>query len=188
MSLETNSHEDLQQKAMIDLAYEILQDERKAMDFREVFEKVAEIKGFTNEQKDANIAQFYTDLNINGHFLTKGSNLWGLKEWYSVEDIDEEITAVPKKKKKKKKKKKEVEPETFDYKEDELDDDKDSLEVLTADFKDDKVDDEDDVDQFNDLDDDLDDGFDDDEFDDEFDEEDNGEDTDDDTDDDKEDK
>lgn len=119
MSLKKYSHEELARTSMIELADLMLVDKKKALDFRDAFEKIAEMKGFTEEQKHESIAQFYTDLNIDGRFMTTGSNMWGLKRWYPVEQIDEAITEEPKKKKKAKKattktttkkKKKEEEP------------------------------------------------------------------------------
>ncbi|MDY0394260.1 DNA-directed RNA polymerase subunit delta [Virgibacillus halophilus] len=103
MSLKSMNKDELQNKAMIDLATMILTEEKKAMDFHDIYEKVADIKGFTGEGKEEALVQFYTDLNVDGQFLTLGSNMWGLKRWYPVEQIDEDITAEPKKKKTKKK-------------------------------------------------------------------------------------
>src|SRR5699024_8964741 len=37
------------------------------------------------------IVQFYTDLNTDGRFLNVGENIWGLRDWYSVADIEEKI-------------------------------------------------------------------------------------------------
>ena len=37
------------------------------------------------------IVQFYTDLNTDGRFLNVGENQWGLRDWYSVDDIEEKI-------------------------------------------------------------------------------------------------
>lgn len=106
MSVKDLTKERIDEMAMIDIATLILEEENKAMNFREIFDRVAELKELSEAEKDTGIAQFYTDLNIDGRFMTKGSNLWGLKKWYPVEEIDEDITPVPKKKKKKKAKKK----------------------------------------------------------------------------------
>lgn len=120
MSIKDYKQAQLDDMAMIDIATIILEDANKAMDFREIFNLVADVKGLSEAEKDVQISQFYTDLNIDGRFLTKGSNLWGLKRWYPIEDIDEDITAVPKRKKKKratttkKKKAKVEEPEDVD--------------------------------------------------------------------------
>lgn len=103
MSLKNYSHDELEKISKIELANAILMDEKKAMDFRDIYQKVAEVKGLTEADQQSGMAQFYTDINVDGRFLTIGSNLWGLKRWYPVDQIDEEVTAAPKKKKKKKK-------------------------------------------------------------------------------------
>src|SRR5699024_1961828 len=78
----------------------ILFDEKEAIHFKDVFEKVADIKGFSDERKAELIAQFYTDLNIDGRFITTGANLWGLKRWYPADQIDEQVSNPSKRKKK----------------------------------------------------------------------------------------
>lgn len=145
---------------MIELAHLILLDEKKAINFREIFDKIAEMKEFTNEQKEEFIAQFYTDLNIDGRFMTLGSNMWGLKRWYPVEQMDEEVNLAPKKKKKKaKKKKKEViEDDEIDIEAEDLDIVDGDVEELVDGFADDEDEDFDEIDDdFDDFDEDLDD-------------------------------
>lgn len=88
---------------MIELANLILFEEKKAINFKEVFEKIVKIKEISEEEKQDYIAQFYTDLNVDGRFIMIGSNMWGLKRWYPVEQIDEDITVEKKTKKKRKK-------------------------------------------------------------------------------------
>ncbi|WP_449355029.1 DNA-directed RNA polymerase subunit delta [Virgibacillus natechei] len=99
MSLKQYSHEDVKQMAMIELAGSVLADEKKSLHFKDLFDKVTGMKDFSEEKKTAIIAQFYTDLNVDGRFITLGENMWGLKRWYPVEKMDEE-GGVPKKKKK----------------------------------------------------------------------------------------
>ncbi|WP_042221394.1 DNA-directed RNA polymerase subunit delta [Oceanobacillus manasiensis] len=159
MSLQNYSHEESKNLSMIELANAIMLDEKKAMNFKDVFEKIAEIKEFSDSDKEANIAQFYTDLNVDGRFITIGSNMWGLKRWYPVETMDEEVAAAPKKKKKTKKKKKEE--ESVDLVEEELDIVDEDIEEMADDFDDDEEDEFD-----TDLEEELDEEVDDDEFDD----------------------
>src|SRR5699024_6336420 len=71
----------------------ILADEKKELNFLELFQKVSEHKGFTQEQQDDLLARFYTDLNVDGRFTTLGSNLWGLKRWYPVDQTSEKSLA-----------------------------------------------------------------------------------------------
>jgi len=103
VSLDNYSHEELVEMSMIELASKILFDEKKAVNFRDIFDKIAEIKGFSEDEKKERIAQFYTDLNVDGRFITLGSSMWGLKRWYPVEQAEEEIKSTTKKKSKKKK-------------------------------------------------------------------------------------
>lgn len=159
MSLANYNREELQDISMIELAVMILEKEKKAVGYKELYQQIAEMKNFTEADKDLYIAQFYTDLNIDGRFLTLGSGMWGLKSWYPVEQIDEEITAAPKKKKKKatkKKKEKELPIEEIDedITEDPLDfDDTDFLEDDLEDSEDEDLEDETLEDDFDDEDD-----------------------------------
>ncbi|MET3684166.1 DNA-directed RNA polymerase subunit delta [Alkalibacillus flavidus] len=113
MSLEKYTKEEIQEISMIDLAYEIMVGENQAKNFQDIYQLVAEAKGFSQEEKEQFISQFYTDLNVDGRFLSVGSNLWGLKHWYPFDQTVEDAFVAeekPKKKKQKKKKAKAEEP------------------------------------------------------------------------------
>nr|WP_245347608.1 DNA-directed RNA polymerase subunit delta [Oceanobacillus polygoni] len=132
--------------SMIEIASKILFDEKKAINFRDIFDKIAEIKGFSDSEKENKISQFYTDMNVDGRFLTLGSSMWGLKRWYPVEQAQEDLTEVPKKKRVKKKKAAEVdevdeELDITDADIDEIVDDFDEEEDFDEDF-DEEIDDE----------------------------------------------
>lgn len=159
------SKEELQEMSLIELAYELLANKKQAVYFQEILEEVAKLKGLTEKDIKTRVAQFYTDLNIDGRFLAIGDNQWGLRIWYPVDQVVEEIVNPVKAKKKKKAKKKvvdevleldgfddpvEAELEELDIFDEDDDDDDD---LLDDDLDDDLLDDDDDDDL---LDDDLD--------------------------------
>lgn len=92
MSLQTYDEEELKKLPMIDVANLILQEEKESLHFKKMFEQISDKKGFTESQKTNYIAQFYTDLNMDGRFITIGDNLWGLKRWFPANQIDEQIS------------------------------------------------------------------------------------------------
>src|SRR5690625_7912346 len=85
----------------VEVAKTILLDEKEAMNFKDIFDKIAEVRELTETQKEDKVVQFYTDLNLDGRIITVGSNTWGLKRWYPAGTIDDEVTATPNRKKKK---------------------------------------------------------------------------------------
>lgn len=105
VSVKELTKEEISNLSMIELGSIILKEENKAISFQNLFSRIADLKNFSKEDKENLIAQFYTDMNVDGRYLTLGSGMWGLKSWYPVEQAEEEITDEPTKKRKKKKKK-----------------------------------------------------------------------------------
>lgn len=95
------SKEDIQIVSTIDLAGQVLTKEKKPLSFYEIFDQVSELKGYSPEKKEKVISQFYTEVNVDGRFLNVGDNLWGLKRWYTIERVEDELTGGAKKKAKK---------------------------------------------------------------------------------------
>lgn len=79
--------------SMIEVAEAILNERgvKNIIDFNQLYKEVCEYLGYSEEEAKAAIAQFYTDLNIDGRFISLGENRWGLRSWYPVDSIDEEV-------------------------------------------------------------------------------------------------
>lgn len=147
MSLQQFSKEQLQEMSLIEVAYELLAEKRQAVAFQELMDEIKKTLNLSDEEVKSRIAQFYTDINIDGRFLSLGESRWGLRVWYPVDQVEEEIV-TPVKTKKKKAKKVVDEDEFDDF--DEVEEDED----LGFDDIDDLDDDEDILDEDLDLDDD----------------------------------
>ncbi|WP_066399602.1 DNA-directed RNA polymerase subunit delta [Cytobacillus eiseniae] len=149
MSLSEFSKEQLQEMSLIEIAYEILKSRKAAMPFKEIIDELSNLLELSDEQVKTKIAQFYTDLNIDGRFLGLGDNTWGLRVWYPIDQVEEEVVTDIKPKKKKAKKAADDDDLDLDYDdldEEEIDyddiDDLDDEELLDED-DDDLLDDED---------------------------------------------
>ena len=77
---------------MVDVAHAILENTGEVTNYNDLLVQVAEYLELSDEELEAQMVQFYTDLNIDGRFISLGSNRWGLRGWYPVDSIDEEIT------------------------------------------------------------------------------------------------
>lgn len=143
MSLKQFSQEQLQEMSLIEMAYEMLKNQKQPASFKEIMDEITATLGLSQDEVRAKIAQFYTDLNIDGRFLSLGENRWGLRVWYPVEQSEEEVI-TPTKPKKKKAKKVVDEDDDLDY------DDEDDIDY------DDILDDEDEDEDLLDIDDDED--------------------------------
>ncbi len=147
--------EKLSEMAMVDIAYEILKGTNEPCNFRELMNEIAALRGMTDEQMMAMIAQVYTEINIDGRFICVGDNTWGLKRWYPTEAVEESQEGGKRKK---------------ILLDDDLDDYDDDLdEELEEDFEDDDILELEDDDEYDEADEDADDDLVDDEeiFDDE---------------------
>jgi DNA-directed RNA polymerase subunit delta len=94
---------------MVNLAYEILNKKKKPLPFSEIMKQTSKKKNLSDGEFEEQIARLYTNLNIDGRFLSLGDSKWGLRDWYPVDQREEEYVAPKKRKKKKKKKEKEEE-------------------------------------------------------------------------------
>jgi DNA-directed RNA polymerase subunit delta len=135
--------DELKEMSMVQIAFMTLSEKKDAMSFSDLVAKIADKKGMSDSEVEKRIAQFYTDLNIEGRFINLGDNNWGLREWYPVEKQQDEeltlsVTAAAKKKRK------ELEDDEDDH-DDLLDDD------LLLDDEADEFDDEDFKDEIDDL-------------------------------------
>ncbi|WEV60291.1 DNA-directed RNA polymerase subunit delta [Streptococcaceae bacterium ESL0729] len=95
--------------SMIEVAHAMLEQHGKEMEFSVLVNAIQDYLGRSDADIRANLSTFYTDLNTDGSFIPLGGNVWALRAWYAIDEINEEVIALdevddedrPKKKRKK---------------------------------------------------------------------------------------
>lgn len=77
-------------ESMVDVAYDIITENHRIMNFQELYSEVALKLGFSDEEKLDKISKFYTNLSLDGRFVTLGNNEWDLRtnQTYDKTHID----------------------------------------------------------------------------------------------------
>lgn len=91
MKIQDYTKEMVDEKSFIDMAYTLLNDKGATMNLYDIIDEFKDLGGYEFEEIENRVVQFYTDLNTDGRFLNVGENQWGLRDWYSVDDIEEKI-------------------------------------------------------------------------------------------------
>lgn len=94
--------------SMIEVAHAILEESVEVMSFNDLLVAVQDYLELSEEQLERRMSVFYTEINIDGSFISLGDNRWGLRSWYAIDSIDEELVSAfeeelpPRRKKRKK--------------------------------------------------------------------------------------
>ena len=147
--------------SMVEVAHAILEAKNEVLDFNQLLVEIQEYMELTDEALESRMTRFYTDLNIDGSFISLGDNRWGLRAWYPIDSIDEEIATsmedeeVKKPRKKRKKVNAFGSDDLIDYNDDDPEDEEllDDEDLDSDDLDDDiDVDLDDDVDEEDEID------------------------------------
>ena len=77
---------------MIRVAKAVMEEKGEVLDFNEIVSEVAKFIEIDEAEMNRRMPQFYTDLNVDGEFISLGENKWGLRNWYPVDSINEVLT------------------------------------------------------------------------------------------------
>ena len=147
--------------SMVEVAHAILEAKNEVLDFNQLLVDIQEYMELSDEALESRMTRFYTDLNIDGSFISLGDNRWGLRDWYPIDSIDEEIATsmedeeVKKPRKKRKKVNAFGSDDLIDYNDDDPEDEEliDDEDLDSDDLDDDiDVDLDDDVDEEDEID------------------------------------
>ncbi|UXV33022.1 DNA-directed RNA polymerase subunit delta [Mammaliicoccus sciuri] len=91
MKLKDFTKEMVDEHSFIEMAYILLTENGKETNLYDMIDEFKSLGNYNDSEIENRILQFYTDLNTDGRFLSVGENIWGLRDWYSVDDIEEKI-------------------------------------------------------------------------------------------------
>lgn len=74
-------------RSMVDVAYELMSKKKKAVNFYKLWQEVSEVKGFDEEEKDEKESLFYTNITLDGRFITVGENNWDLRSRHKFDEV-----------------------------------------------------------------------------------------------------
>lgn len=77
-------------KSMMDIAYDILSNKKRAIAFSKLWEDVSKEYGASMDQ----ISQFYSDLSLDKRFTQLKENKWDLVERRKFEESHVDISAI----------------------------------------------------------------------------------------------
>jgi len=152
--------EQLAEESLINLAYAILTEKRASVSFNDLLTIIKELVGYSDEEIKSRLLQFYTDMNVDGRFLFNQETGWGLREWFKVEQIEEETAPSVKTHKKKSKAALDDEEDLEeDIEEDDIDFDEDYEEFVEEEIDEEKEDIDFDEEDIEDIDEEIDEDF-----------------------------
>lgn len=91
MRLDSYTKEMMDEHSFIDMSHIYLEEKGKATNLYEMTDKFKELGNYTEGEIEDRILQFYTDLNTDGRFLSTDDGVWGLREWYAVDEINDKV-------------------------------------------------------------------------------------------------
>ncbi len=77
-------------KSMTEVAFEILQNRKDAMPFKELWSEVSKETGLGNDK----VASFYSDLSLDGRFISLEGNNWDLKSHRKFSETQIDLSEI----------------------------------------------------------------------------------------------
>lgn len=81
-------------ESMVDVAFDILNENQRTMNFQELYHEITKKLELSDEESLAKIAQFYTNLSLDGRFVTLGNNEWDLRKNQTYDKVHIDMNDV----------------------------------------------------------------------------------------------
>ena len=74
-------------KSLLDLAFVCLNQSKEQVNFKDLWAYVVKESGLTEEQAAKKVSSFYTNLMLDGRFVTLGENNWDLRVRHTFDKV-----------------------------------------------------------------------------------------------------
>lgn len=82
------------EKSLVDYAYDILAGRQEPVVFKELWNQVVIDAGLEEEEAARRVAQFYTNLSLDGRFVTLTDNNWDLRSRHPFSQVHIDMNEV----------------------------------------------------------------------------------------------
>lgn len=81
-------------ESMVNVAFDVLTENKRMMNFLELFKEVCKRLEFNDEQASDRISNFYTNLTLDGRFVNLGDNEWDLRSNQTYDKVHIDMNDV----------------------------------------------------------------------------------------------
>lgn len=81
-------------ESMVNVAFDVLTENKRMMNFLELFKEVCKRLEFNDEQACDKISSFYTNLTLDGRFVNLGDNEWDLRSNQTYDKVHIDMNDV----------------------------------------------------------------------------------------------
>ena len=81
-------------ESMVNVAFDVLTENKRMMNFLELFKDVCKRLEFNDEQACDRISNFYTNLTLDGRFVNLGDNEWDLRSNQTYDKVHIDMNDV----------------------------------------------------------------------------------------------
>lgn len=77
----------MENKSLLEIAYAYVSESKNPVSFKMLWKHVVKEKGLTEDEANNKVGQFYTQLLLDGRFVTLGENKWDLRARNKFEKV-----------------------------------------------------------------------------------------------------
>ena len=81
-------------KSLLDYAYDYVSGQSQQSKFEDIWAYCVKESGLSKEEADAKVSRFYTNLMLDGRFVTLGENDWDLRIRHKFEKVHIDMSEV----------------------------------------------------------------------------------------------